>query len=65
MACGAMTASPLRRTSPLGALVLCPSPQAAHTVVNGRSIVRDGRLVAVELGPLLERHNQLAMDLMM
>ncbi len=50
---------------PLGALVLCASPQAAHTVVNGRSIVRDGRLVTVELGPLLERHNRLAMDLVM
>ena len=48
---------------PVGSLLLCSSPQAAHTVVNGRVVVREGQLATVELGPLLERHNQLAITL--
>jgi len=46
---------------PVGALLLCASPQAAYTVVNGRVIVRDGQLVTLELAPLIERHNRLAL----
>ena len=48
---------------PVGSLLLCASPQAAYTVVNGRVVVREGQLAIVELGPLLERHNQLAITL--
>ena len=48
---------------PVGSLLLCASPQAAYTVVNGRVVVREGQLATVELGPLLERHNQLAITL--
>jgi cytosine/adenosine deaminase-related metal-dependent hydrolase len=48
---------------PVGALLLCASPQAAYTVVNGRVVVRQGQLTTVDLGPLLEHHNQLAMQL--
>jgi hypothetical protein len=29
-------------------------------VINGRVVVRDGRLATLELEPLLERHNRLA-----
>ena len=48
---------------PVGSLLLCASPQAAYTVVNGCVVVREGQLAAVELGPLVERHNQLAITL--
>jgi cytosine/adenosine deaminase-related metal-dependent hydrolase len=48
---------------PVGALLLCASPQADYTVVNGKVVVRQGRLTTVNLGPLLERHNRLAQDL--
>ena len=48
---------------PIGALVLCASSQAAYTVVNGRVVVREGRLTTVELAPLIERHNRFAMQL--
>ena len=48
---------------PLGALMLCASPQAAYTVVNGSVVVREGRLTTLELEPLVERHNQLAVQL--
>ena len=48
---------------PVGSLLLCASPQAAYTVVNGRVVVREGQLATVELEPLIERHNQLAKQL--
>lgn len=48
---------------PVASLLLCASPQAAYTVVNGRVVVREGQLATVDLGPLLERHNRLAVVL--
>lgn len=48
---------------PVGALLLCASAQAAYTVVNGRVVVRQGQLTTVDLGPILERHNRLAVQL--
>jgi 8-oxoguanine deaminase len=48
---------------PVASLLLCASPQAACTVVNGRVVVRNGQLATVDLGPLLERHNRLAVAL--
>jgi len=45
---------------PVAALLMCASPPARHTVVNGRVVVRDGQLVTLDLGPLVERHNRLA-----
>jgi cytosine/adenosine deaminase-related metal-dependent hydrolase len=49
---------------PVASLLLCASPPAACTVVNGRVVVRDGQLTTVDLGPLVERHNRLALALM-
>ena len=48
---------------PVGALVLCASASAAYTVVDGRMVVREGRLTTLELEPLVARHNRLAMQL--
>ena len=48
---------------PVGALLLCSSPAAAWTIVNGRVVVREGQLATLDLGPLLERHNRLAREL--
>jgi 8-oxoguanine deaminase len=47
----------------VASLLLCASPQAAYTVVNGRVVVRQGQLATVELGSLVEHHNRLAMTL--
>jgi cytosine/adenosine deaminase-related metal-dependent hydrolase len=47
----------------IGALMLCASTNAAYTIVNGRIVVRDGRLASMELEPLRERHNALARQL--
>lgn len=48
---------------PVGSLLLCASAAAAFTVVDGRIVVRQGRLVSVELEPLVARHNALAVSL--
>ena len=47
----------------VGSLLLCASGPARHTVVHGRLVVRDGQLTTVDLGPLIERHNRLAVQL--
>jgi 8-oxoguanine deaminase len=48
---------------PVGSLLLCASAQAAYTIVNGRVVVREGQLTTVDVGPLVERHNRLAVEL--
>ena len=47
----------------VGALLLCASGNADYTLVNGRVVVRQGQITTVDMGPLIERHNQLAMQL--
>ncbi len=47
----------------VGSLLLCASAPTRHTMVHGRMVVRDGQLTSVDLGPLVERHNRLAMQL--
>jgi 8-oxoguanine deaminase len=36
---------------PVASLLLCASPQAAYTVVNGKVVVREGQLATIELEP--------------
>ena len=47
----------------VAALLLCASPQVDTSIVNGRVVVRNGRLATLELAPLVERHNRLALQL--
>jgi cytosine/adenosine deaminase-related metal-dependent hydrolase len=48
---------------PVGALLLCASANADYTIVHGRVLVRRGQLTMVDLPPLVERHNRLALAL--
>jgi cytosine/adenosine deaminase-related metal-dependent hydrolase len=48
---------------PVGALLLCASENSDYTIVNGRVVVRQGEIATVDMGPLIERHNQLALQL--
>jgi cytosine/adenosine deaminase-related metal-dependent hydrolase len=45
---------------PLAALLFCHVPRVAWSAVNGRVVVRDGRLATLDLPHLVERHNRLA-----
>ena len=47
----------------IGSLMLCASAPAAYTVVNGQVVVSEGQLTRVELGRVIERHNNFAMQL--
>ncbi|RUP23733.1 MAG: 8-oxoguanine deaminase [Curvibacter sp.] len=48
---------------PVGALLLCAPAKTRHTVVHGRVVVRDGQLTTLDLPPLIEQHNRLALQL--
>ncbi|RZL65617.1 MAG: 8-oxoguanine deaminase [Variovorax sp.] len=48
---------------PVASLLLCASAQSAWTIVNGKVVVREGQLATVDLGPLVERHNRLTLQL--
>ncbi len=45
---------------PVAALVFCAPASVALSVIDGRVVVREGRLATLDLGPLVERHNALA-----
>jgi len=48
---------------PLAALVFCTPQRVDLSVINGRVIVEDGHLLTVDLGPVIERHNRIAREL--
>jgi 8-oxoguanine deaminase len=45
---------------PVAAVILCAPVKVDHTYVHGRPVVSEGRLVNLEIGPLIERHNRAA-----
>ncbi len=45
---------------PVAALVFCTPAKAAWSIINGRVVVREGRLTQLDLRPHVERHNRLA-----
>jgi cytosine/adenosine deaminase-related metal-dependent hydrolase len=49
---------------PLAALLFCSVPRVTHSVINGRAVVKDGELLALEKPKLVARHRQLARQLL-
>ena len=49
---------------PVAATVFCAPQPAVHTVVQGRSIVREGRVVSLDIGPVIAAHNRNATRLL-
>ncbi len=49
---------------PVSAIVFCAPTQADYTVVGGKVVVKDGQLASVDLGKLVEQHNQAALRLL-
>ncbi|MFQ6015143.1 MAG: 8-oxoguanine deaminase [Anaerolineae bacterium] len=45
---------------PLAALVFCTPQRVGLSVINGKVVVEDGELKTVDLGPVIERHNQIS-----
>ncbi len=48
---------------PVAALLFCTPVNVSLSVINGRVVVRDGQLTTLDLPPLIERHNALALAL--
>ncbi len=49
---------------PVAAVLLAAPTTVAYNYVGGEPVVEDGRLVNMEIEPLIERHNALATDLL-
>ncbi|HEX8884454.1 MAG TPA: 8-oxoguanine deaminase, partial [Noviherbaspirillum sp.] len=49
---------------PVAALVFCTPSNVDCSIIHGRVVVKEGQLATLDLGPLVERHNGLARDLM-
>ncbi|MFQ5856581.1 MAG: 8-oxoguanine deaminase [Anaerolineae bacterium] len=45
---------------PLAAVVFCAPQTVDFSVINGQIVVQDGRLTRVDLGPIIEQHNQIS-----
>jgi cytosine/adenosine deaminase-related metal-dependent hydrolase len=48
---------------PVAAVVFCAPQPAKFTVIHGKVIVRDGQIVTVDMGPVVETHNRCALAL--
>ncbi|MCP4423390.1 MAG: 8-oxoguanine deaminase [Chloroflexi bacterium] len=48
---------------PVAAVVLCQPPNVDYSVINGKVVVEDGRLTTIDLGPHIQRHNQIAINM--
>lgn len=48
---------------PVAALVFCTPPSVDCSVINGRIVVREGKLTTLELRPILKQHNAFARKL--
>jgi 8-oxoguanine deaminase len=49
---------------PLASLVFCTPPSVDLSVINGRVVVEDGRLLTVDLPTTIAQHNRLARELL-
>ena len=58
-----VSGSPGRVAVPVASLLMCHGQNTAWTIVNGQVVADHGQLTTVDVGPLVERHNQLAGEL--
>jgi len=48
---------------PVAALLFCTPATVSLSVIDGRVVVRDGRLLTVDLARVISRHNRFACEL--
>jgi len=49
---------------PVAAVVFCAPQTARHTVIDGRSVVKDGTIVTMDMQPVIATHNRCAAKLL-
>lgn len=47
----------------VAALIFCTPATVAYNIINGKFVVREGKLTTLEIEPLIERHNRIAQAL--
>ncbi len=47
---------------PMAALVFCAPQRVDLSIINGKMVVEDGRLLTLNLEPVIKRHNRLALE---
>ena len=52
------------QADPLAALLFCTPPNVDLSVINGRVVVRDGKLLGLDLLATIAEHNRLALELL-
>lgn len=52
------------QADPLAALIFCTPPTIDLSVINGKVVVDEGQLLSVDLSATIERHNELAQELL-
>jgi len=45
---------------PVASVIFCAPQKADYVMVNGRWVVKEGQLTTVDLGPVIEKHNEIA-----
>jgi len=48
---------------PVAAVLFCAPQPAVNTVINGKLVVRDGEIITMDMGPVVETHNRWAREL--
>ena len=48
---------------PLAALLLCTVDKVDLSVINGKVVVREGKLLTIDVGKLVVRHNEIAEEI--
>jgi len=49
---------------PVAAVLFCAPQPAVNTVINGKVVVRNGEIVTLDMGPVIETHNRCARKLL-
>ncbi|HLV43939.1 MAG TPA: hypothetical protein VKY39_03215, partial [Aggregatilineales bacterium] len=45
---------------PVAATVFCAPAGVDFSMINGRTVVKEGRLTTLDIGPVVERHNAIS-----
>jgi cytosine/adenosine deaminase-related metal-dependent hydrolase len=48
---------------PVASVIFCAPQKADYVMVNGKWVVKEGQLTTVDVGPMLEKHNGMAKQL--
>ncbi|MGB2942039.1 MAG: 8-oxoguanine deaminase, partial [Candidatus Macondimonas sp.] len=51
------------QSDPVASLLTCAPASAWLSIINGRVVIEDGRLLGVDLPPLIERHRRASRQL--